>query len=85
MLECTLPVRAQEGEKTSSAGHWCHGLKATWLERQKLPSLFQVSRASRAFEVTAAKILLETSLQLSFAVVLTAKTGGSACERKVDL
>lgn len=85
MLECILPVRTQEGQKTSSAGYCCHMLKATWLERQKLPSLFQVSCASRAFEVTTAKTLLETSLQISFAVVLTAKMGGSACERKVGL
>lgn len=85
MLEYTLPVRAQEGEKTSSAGYYCYMLKATWLERQKLPPLFQVSCASPAFQVTTARILLETSLQICFAVVLTAKMGGSACERKVDL
>lgn len=60
-------------------------LKAIWLGRQKLPSLFQVSCASQAFEVTIAKILLETSFQISFAVVLTAKMGGSSCEREVDL
>lgn len=85
MLEYALPVRAQEGEKTSSAGSCCQMLKATWLERQKLPPLFQVSSASRGFEVTTAKILPETSLQIAFAVVLTAKMGGSARERKVDL
>lgn len=66
-LECVLPVRAQEGErekkkKLLSSANYCCVLKATWLEGQSLPPLFQVSCSSHVSEVTTAKILLQTSL-----------------------
>lgn len=66
LLECVLPVRAQEGEKKKKnllgSANYCCVLKATWLEGQSLPPLFQVSCSSHVSEVTTAKILLQTSL-----------------------
>lgn len=67
LLECVLQVRAQEGEKKKknnllSSANYCCVLKATWLEGQSLPPLFQVSCSSHVSEITTAKILLQTSL-----------------------
>lgn len=44
---------------------YCYVLEATWLERQNLPFLIQVSHSSPMLEVTTAKTLLQTSLQIS--------------------
>ena len=64
-------------ENLLCSDNYCYVLEATWLERQNLPFLIQVSHSSPMLEVTTAKTLLQTSLQIY-------KAGSTVQYQKLD-